>query len=123
VARGGQATVENVRLRCRAHNQYAAECTFGKDFMETKWDEARRAAQARARAVAADARAQATARERAQDVIPYLRRLGFRSDESRRAAALGATLPDAPLEERVRLALTYFHPPARVHAPAPPGHC
>ena len=33
VALGGKATVESIRLRCRAHNQYAAERVFGKDFM------------------------------------------------------------------------------------------
>jgi len=33
VARGGEATVAGIRLRCRAHNQYAAECTFGREFM------------------------------------------------------------------------------------------
>ena len=33
VARGGEATVAGTRLRCRAHNQYAAECTFGTEFM------------------------------------------------------------------------------------------
>jgi hypothetical protein len=33
VARGGEATVANLRLRCRAHNQHAAECTFGEEFM------------------------------------------------------------------------------------------
>jgi len=36
VARGGLATVEGIRLRCRAHNQYAAERTFGAEFMEQK---------------------------------------------------------------------------------------
>jgi 5-methylcytosine-specific restriction endonuclease McrA len=36
VARGGQATVANVRLRCRAHNQLAAEDTFGAGFMENR---------------------------------------------------------------------------------------
>jgi len=40
LARGGEATVENLRLRCRAHNQYAAERTYGAGFM----DEKRRAA-------------------------------------------------------------------------------
>jgi len=35
-ARGGDATVDNVRLLCRAHNQYAAETTFGSAFMQTK---------------------------------------------------------------------------------------
>ena len=36
VARGGTATVSNVRLRCRAHNQYTAERTFGAEFMRQK---------------------------------------------------------------------------------------
>lgn len=36
VARGGPSTVENVRLRCLAHNQYTAERTFGVEFMERK---------------------------------------------------------------------------------------
>src|SRR5262245_38229810 len=36
VARGGQATVLGVRLRCRAHNQYGAECAFGTEFMRRK---------------------------------------------------------------------------------------
>jgi hypothetical protein len=33
VARGGQTTVKGIRLRCRAHNQYTAERTFGEAFM------------------------------------------------------------------------------------------
>jgi len=36
VARGGQTTVANLRLRCRAHNQFEAERTFGAGFMEEK---------------------------------------------------------------------------------------
>ena len=36
VALGGQATVENTRLRCRAHNQHAAERAFGVEFMDRK---------------------------------------------------------------------------------------
>ena len=48
VARGGRATVKSIRLRCRAHNQYTAECTFGAGFMEGKREQARcRAARAR----------------------------------------------------------------------------
>src|SRR5262249_32841469 len=42
VARGGKATVDRMRLRCRAHNQYTAECTYGAGFMEKKRQEARR---------------------------------------------------------------------------------
>jgi 5-methylcytosine-specific restriction endonuclease McrA len=47
VARGGLATVARMRLRCRAHNQYGAECTFGTEFMNRKRWEARAAAKAR----------------------------------------------------------------------------
>jgi hypothetical protein len=36
--------VENIRLRCRAHNQYEAERVFGRDFMRQKRQEARVAA-------------------------------------------------------------------------------
>ncbi len=39
-ARGGNATVENLRLRCSAHNQYEAERVFGADFMKRKRQEA-----------------------------------------------------------------------------------
>jgi hypothetical protein len=39
-ARGGEASVENIRLRCRAHNQYTAECTFGIGFMREKRERA-----------------------------------------------------------------------------------
>jgi hypothetical protein len=42
VARGGRATVAEMRLRCRAHNQYEAERVFGAGFMSAKRDEARR---------------------------------------------------------------------------------
>jgi 5-methylcytosine-specific restriction endonuclease McrA len=49
VARGGEAAVEDIRLRCWAHNQYTAECTFGAEFMRHKRiaaAEARRSAKA-----------------------------------------------------------------------------
>jgi 5-methylcytosine-specific restriction endonuclease McrA len=36
VARGGRATVDGMRLRCHAHNQYTAELTFGREFMQMK---------------------------------------------------------------------------------------
>jgi 5-methylcytosine-specific restriction endonuclease McrA len=35
-ARGGEATIAGMRLLCRAHNQYAAECTYGAQFMRDK---------------------------------------------------------------------------------------
>lgn len=35
-ARGGEATVDGIRLRCHAHNQFTAEQTFGQEFMKAK---------------------------------------------------------------------------------------
>ena len=104
VARGGRATVERIRLRCRAHNQYTAEGTFGRGFMDRKREEA---AAERARKAAEAERAQAAVAEKAKerDVVPWLRQLGFRADEARRAAAACESIPDAPLQERVRVAL------------------
>ena len=57
VARGGEATIENIRLRCRGHNQYEAERTFGAGFMEEKRAEARARAGARKQAKARTAAA------------------------------------------------------------------
>jgi 5-methylcytosine-specific restriction endonuclease McrA len=122
VARGGQSTVENVRLRCSAHNQLEAERTFGAGFMEEKREEARRAAEAKARAraeakqaVAAEAEARAIAQEHAKDVMCGLRNLGFRADQARRAAEYTATLSDATLEDRLRAALKFLCPKRSVH--------
>jgi hypothetical protein len=110
VARGGRATVEGMRLRCRAHNQYAAERTFGIEFMRHKRATARAAtgtvANPGEREQAAHARA--AAKEKAAEVIPWLRALGIRGDQARHAAALCEAIPDAPLEERVRRALRSF---------------
>jgi len=41
IARGGRSTLERMRLRCRAHNQFEAERVFGAGFMERKRQEAR----------------------------------------------------------------------------------
>jgi 5-methylcytosine-specific restriction endonuclease McrA len=124
VARGGQASANSVRLTCRAHNQYAAECAFGSEFMRHK----RKAAQERSRetarareATSASERARAceaaSAPERApatptaaEDVIPWLRALGVRSDRARQAAAVCEGHADASLEARVKLALSSLAP-------------
>jgi len=53
VARGGEASVSDIRLRCHAHNQLEAERTFGSEFMRHKRiaaEEARAARRARAAA-------------------------------------------------------------------------
>ena len=62
-------------------------------------------------AVAARAVAEEQAKER--EVVPWLRALGFRADEARRAASVCERIPDASLEERVRLALSCLGPPHR----------
>jgi 5-methylcytosine-specific restriction endonuclease McrA len=36
VARGGEGTIANLRLRCRAHNQFEAERVYGERFMRGK---------------------------------------------------------------------------------------
>jgi hypothetical protein len=140
VARGGRPTVKGIRLRCRAHNQYAAECAFGADFMSHKREAARRAAgavpgraapaeeaQAHAAATTAEAQALAAAAERARaraaaaaEVVPWLRALGLRADEARLAATRCEAIPDAPLEERVRCALSGLARPSRRCSAPPP---
>jgi hypothetical protein len=109
VARGGKATVENLRLRCRAHNQHAAECAFGAEFMRRK----RQAAQAAA--------ACARAKESAAEVLPWLQALGIRADRARRAAERCEAIPDAPLEERIKLALRCFGRRTETAAPQAKG--
>jgi 5-methylcytosine-specific restriction endonuclease McrA len=97
VARGGQATVENLRMRCRGHNQFEAERTFGREFMKQK------------RAAAKAERAAAEARKPFDgDVVRCLRRMGLLVDEAQEAAANSGASPDGPLEERVRAALKWY---------------
>ena len=162
VARGGESTVGNLRLRCRAHNQFEAECTFSAEFMRGKREQARvRAAQAKTEARAkasaeakanaeakarakAKAEAEARAKEKAgaeaeaeaqamadaeakareefareQDVIPWLRQLKYSLAAARKGAQACAHIPDAPLEQRVKVALRALAPHClRIPAPA-----
>jgi Holliday junction resolvasome RuvABC DNA-binding subunit len=71
--------------------------------MERKREAAREAA-----AAARQASEEARRRQAAAEVIPYLRTLGFRADESRAAATLCEPIPEASLEQRVKVALSYF---------------
>jgi len=41
VAHGGEATVKNLRLRCRAHNLLEADREFGEHFMRHKREQSR----------------------------------------------------------------------------------
>src|SRR4030095_9348863 len=90
-ARGGEATVDGIRLRCRGHNQYTAEQTFGAGFMARKRGEAATASAAaraeRARIREAKA-AEAHLLPHEEEVVPWLRRLGIREGEARIAVRL-----------------------------------
>jgi hypothetical protein len=83
VCRGGQPTVDGLRLRCAAHNQHAAEESLGEDFMLAK----REAAQ------------------RDRDVIRALRGMGFKADETSRAMSSTAHAAAITFEDRIRAAL------------------
>jgi 5-methylcytosine-specific restriction endonuclease McrA len=104
VAKGGRTCAANLRLRCRAHNQYEAERTFGAGFMKAK----REAAQQKTAPPIAE-------QDAAKDVAPWLRSLGFRAEEIRAAAKRCEAIPDASIEERVRFALTGLAPRSARH--------
>ena len=141
VARGGQATADNLRLRCRGHNQHTADQTFGANFMKAKREEARAAAvrrtAERAQAKPAAACRRAEREKQAEEsrllpheleVLPWLRQLGCREDESRIAARRCREMAHAPLENRVKHALSWFgarigrkvQPVAPAVSPTPP---
>jgi hypothetical protein len=119
--RNRQDTLEGLRLRCRAHNQYEAERIFGTEFMKRKREEARRAAEERrvdaeTRGRASNEETQAGAKpseedaeveEQIRDVLSALRGLGIRGDQARRAAAHARTLQSATLADRIRAALQF----------------
>jgi 5-methylcytosine-specific restriction endonuclease McrA len=110
LARGGTSTVENLRLRCRAHNQYEAERMFGAGFMAEKRASARGAASARASRTRTPAPAPRIEDTPDPEVVPWLLALGFKKDEAHRAAVLSRTIPDAPLEARFKIAVRSLAP-------------
>ncbi len=111
VARGGRATVENLRLRCRAHNQYEAERVFGAEFMSGKRNGGRRPA-GEAPALKLKSESERTAAdEQARDVMAGLRSLGFHVGEARRGTEFSQALEGASLEERLRAAIKFLRPP------------
>jgi 5-methylcytosine-specific restriction endonuclease McrA len=116
VARGGKATVADIRLRCRTHNHLHAVHAFGADFMAQKRKPAREKRPPQAalvrhrRPIAED--------EAMRDVIAGLRNLGVPADLARRAAESCESRPHATLEDRFRAALAFVRPQAN-HRPAP----
>ena len=113
-ARGGEATVDNIRLRCPGHNQHTAEQTYGAGFMKQKREEAAKAraaakaARERARAEKAAEAERARLRPHQLEVIPWLLELGCSKDQSRAAVERCRDMADAPLEDRVKRALSWF---------------
>ena len=121
VGKGGVATVKNTRLLCRAHNQYAAEQAYGADFMRGKREQARAARQAAKEQPARECRQvdpdpptrshrARTAPRPEDDFTRCLRELRYRKEEIERARRLCADIPDAPLEQRVKFALSCLAP-------------
>ncbi len=110
VARGGESTEDNLRLRCRAHNQLEAERTFGAGFMRRKREE-RRECEALAPELAA----------KRNDLISGLRTLGYSAAQAKWAAAQCEDRLGLSLEALLKHALTFLAPASarRIEAPAP----
>jgi hypothetical protein len=106
VARGGKASVEGIRLRCRGHNQYEAERAFGAEFMQKKREEARTARAERARLTAEHVADSLPPGNRFRDdVIAGLRTLGVSATEARLVVERSGALQQSTLEESMRAAL------------------
>ena len=124
VARGGQATETDLRLRCRGHNQLTAERTFGAGFMAQKRKEA---AEARAAAKAERARIreekeiESRLQPHEEEVVPWICALGMHEKEARIAARRCSDMAGARLEDRVKRALSFFG--ARISRTVKPELC
>ena len=128
VCRGGQPTAEEMRWRCRPHNQFEAERLLGADFMRAKRDQARKHRDRAAGASDAEEPARERPVDRAgdrnrgtpepaikrgefdADVTLALRGLGFAAAEVRRAMEATAEATAATLEARLRAALAVLTP-------------
>jgi len=93
---------------------------YGEPFMAGKRESQReRAEQSRVAKAEADARASAEAKAREEkDVIPWLRELGYNRTTAQKGAAACEHIPDAPLDELLKVALRALAPRC-VHIPAP----
>ncbi len=99
LAKGGQTTVDNLRLLCRAHNQFEAKRAFGAGFIESK------------RAQAAAERTEHAAKvERAQELLPWVRSLGVPKAEALDLCIHHGDIPGATLEERLKAVLKHLAP-------------
>lgn len=111
VALGGKPTVDEIRMLCRAHNQYEAERRLGVDFMRAKREAARASRAVRAATVAEGQPSSVVSTDGVDaasfdaDVTNALRGLGFKTAEARRAVEQTAGAPASTIEERLRAAL------------------
>ena len=114
-ARGGEATVANIRLRCSGHNQHGAEQTYGAGFMNQMREQASatraaaKAERARIREENAKNRDQREMEARLlpheEELLPWLGALGIRNGEARDAAKCCRGMAAAPIEDRMKRAL------------------
>jgi hypothetical protein len=121
VARGGETTASNLRLRCRTHNRYEADRAFGTDFMNAKREQARREARAPIASEASVSQPcfQAPTSEHTHDLLNGLRHLRVRDADARLAIAYAAAAAEPTLEAQMRAALEFLAPrAARTGAPA-----
>jgi hypothetical protein len=101
VVRGGIATLENLRLRCRVHNRLEAERAFGKPFVERKLRSA----------MPKTPPPPQPDDSLIEDVARRLRNLGFRADEVRRGALYARRLSGTPISDRMFATLRFLRPP------------
>ena len=99
VARGGTSSVENLRLRCRGHNQYAAEQAFGAEFMKRKREK--------------PYASHPLGHRFRDDVMAGLRALGVSATEARQAMEKSGALDQPTLEESLRTAIRCLGPRRR----------
>jgi hypothetical protein len=118
LALGGRTVPDNLRVLCRAHNQFEAERVLGKEHVQRRRELAQRD---RARAKAADeaARQRAKARDaaaqaRRDDLHAALRGLGFRDAEAKRGVAMAEEMPGASLEACLKRVLPELARPVAI---------
>jgi len=110
VARGGRATTERIRLRCRGHNQFEAEQAFGAGFMRGKRHVTRQPRSARTASHTTVTARPEREDEQTLNVIAGLRALGMRANEALRAAEASRGEAAATIEKRLRRALQSHRP-------------
>lgn len=93
VARGGDSTTNNLRLRCRGHNQLAANHALGLPLMDAKRAAGRDRAAANRESRETAAAEQARTHAVAEEAIPWLREMRERSSASGSESALRTAAP------------------------------